>query len=228
MPLYVQHWRKRASYAGTEGTARRQPCHALQLPSIFFPSLARSRLSYISLVARPSSLSLSPHLTLSVLPLAFAAMAQSWEASLPLWTPCDGAAGAAVADYVLHEDTLQWLMQIEQPFRVLSAMGHQRIGKSTSLGMLARGRQDASVFAARRGRNAVTRGLWVCFRAEGASGGEGLLLLDCEGTDNVLAGEALDQRLCALTFFLSHGVIVPYNAPAPPGDGFRRLLTYVW
>jgi hypothetical protein len=124
------------------------------------------------------------------------------------------------------------------PVRVLSVMGRQRIGKSTLLGMLARGRQDSSVFAARRGPDAVTRGLWVCFviapgQPEGdgpgaGPGGEGLLLVDCEGTDNVEVVPDLDRRLCALTFFLSHGVIVPFNEPQTPGVHFRTSLTCVW
>lgn len=160
----------------------------------------------------------------------------SWETALPLWTPPlddTGAGAVGPADYVLHEETLARLAEIEIPFRVLSVMGRQRIGKSTLLGMLARGRQDSGVFAARRGADAVTRGLWVCFIAPGhrdaeEPGEEGLLLVDCEGTDNVGVVQELDRRLCALTFFLSHGVIVPYNEPQTPGAHFRASLTYVW
>ena len=116
--------------------------------------------------------------------------------------------------YKPNEDVLKEITELQQPIRVIAAIGNARVGKSTMLNLISRTWDkenetlDSSekVFETGDSAKAVTRNVWAHIIRQPKTGIGSILLIDVEGTN--LGDDRITDQLSMFTAMISSSLII--------------------
>ena len=116
--------------------------------------------------------------------------------------------------YKLNKDALKEITELQQPIRVIAAIGNARVGKSTTLNLISHTWDKENetldsfekVFETGDSAKAVTRNVWTHIIRQPKTGKGSILLIDVEGTD--LGDDRITDQLSMFTAMISSSLII--------------------